>query len=87
VKKLRYGISSAGIWVGGEGQSEPGWYIHRQMLRAELTGSVATLSVVYDAHGRTHFTMQRAGYKQTVSRTAAEMARRYWEGGGGGRGV
>jgi hypothetical protein len=87
VKKLRYGVSSAGVWIKGESQNEPGWYIHRQMLGAELTGSYATLSVVHDVQGRTHFTMQLAGYKQTVYRTPAELARRHWERGGGQNGV
>jgi len=73
--KLRYGIGATGVWVTSAGRSEPGWYIHRGMMGAELTGSEAVLSVVYDVRGRTHFMMHRAAYAQAVYRTA-------WEGGG-----
>jgi len=75
---LRYGISAAGFWVRDTGQSEPRWYVHRRVLGAELTGSEAVLSVVYNMHGRTHFIMHRAGYTQTGHYTAVALARRYW---------
>jgi hypothetical protein len=79
MKKLRYGVGPAGVWIEIEGHNEPSWCIHRQALYAELNGNDAVLSVVYDVHGRVHFMMHLAGYKQSVYRTAVEMARRHWE--------